>query len=87
MSKKLNPVSPGVPAQRIGEILAGKRAISAAADLRLWPVIRALGSLLPSAASRLRHRDREGDAGEDQAVEGNGGAYGGCSLIREVPAG
>lgn len=35
MSRKLKPVSPGVPAQRTGEILAGKRAITADADLRL----------------------------------------------------
>jgi addiction module HigA family antidote len=46
MTRKLKPVSPGemlaeeflkigVPAQRIGEIVAGKRAITADTDLRL----------------------------------------------------
>ncbi len=54
----------GVPAQRIGEILAGKRAITAGSNLRLCRSF-GLSDAVAAFAGGLRHRDREGDAGED----------------------
>ncbi|WP_199457478.1 helix-turn-helix domain-containing protein [Marinobacter sp. bablab_jr015] len=40
----------GVPAQRIGQIIAGKRSITAETDLRLCQRNRLTGSQNPSAA-------------------------------------
>lgn len=72
----------GVPAQRVGEILARKHAITADSDMRLWPLRRALGRLVVASAGRLRQRGREGepreDSREDQTVEGSSGADDGC---------
>ena len=76
----------GVPAQRIGEILAGKRAITADTDLRLcrffglsdgwWLRLQADYDTEVAKASA-----RE-DACEDQAVEGSSGAGCRCTLMR-----
>ncbi len=65
----------GVPAQRIGEIVAGRRAITADTDLRLC--CRPLQRLLAAGSGGLRHRGRCGGASRaarsHQAVEGVGG--------------
>jgi addiction module HigA family antidote len=43
----------GVPAQRIGEILAGGRAITADTDLRLPSLLRALRRMVAASAGGL----------------------------------
>jgi hypothetical protein len=66
----------GVPQRRIGQIVAGKRAITA--DTRPAPValLRHVGELLDRVAGRLRPRNRKGcdgeDPGEDQAMAEGG---------------
>jgi addiction module HigA family antidote len=65
----------GVPAQRIGEILAGRRAITADTDLRLCRFFGLSDGWWLRLQADYGHRGREGgpreDAGEDQAVEGS----------------
>jgi len=80
----------GVPAQRIGEILAGKRATIADADLRLccffglsddwWLRLRA------DYDTQVARTEPREDAREDQTVEGSSRADCGCVLMRCVRA-
>ena len=71
-----------VPAQRIGEIVAGRRGITADTDLRLCRFF-GLSDGLAAAAGRLRHEDYAQrtcqDAREDQAL---GGRAAGSSHMR-----
>jgi len=46
----------GVPSQRIGEIVAGKRAVTAETDLRLCRFFGPVQRLLAAGPGRLRHR-------------------------------
>ncbi len=50
----------GVPAQRIGDIVAGKRSITADTDLRLSPVLRPLEAVLVAGPGRPRLRVADG---------------------------
>ena len=56
----------GVPAQRIGESVTGRRAITADTHrLAALPLLRPLQRLLAEGAGRLRHRGRRRGAGRD----------------------
>jgi len=77
----------GVPAQRIGEIVAGTRAITADTDLRLRRFFGLSDGWLAAPAGGLRYRGREGEPRDDQAMEGSRGADGGCALTFRLRTG
>jgi addiction module HigA family antidote len=63
----------GVPAQRVGDIVAGKRAVTADTDLRLCRFFWSFKWLLATSSSCLRHGSRRTRVGfeafKDQTMD------------------
>lgn len=69
-----------VPAQHIGEIAAGKRAITAHTDLRLCRFFGLSDGRWLRLQADYDTEVAKGEPREDQAVEGSQGKDGGCAL-------